>query len=71
MLVRVPVATRTILAVPEGALTRKAGLDMLTLKNGNIEVEITVVPGPVVEGPDGPLREILSGLRTGDMVILP
>jgi hypothetical protein len=29
------------------------------------------VPGPVVATPDGPMVEILSGLRSGDTVILP
>jgi RND family efflux transporter MFP subunit len=71
VLVRVPVATRSAIAVPEAAIHRRAGLDFVTLRDGAETHDVTVVPGPLVETARGPLREILSGLRAGDSVVLP
>lgn len=71
VLVRVPVASRSVLAVPETAIEQRAGLDLVTIKTTAGEAEVTVIPGRVVTGPDGPLREILTGLRAGDTVIVP
>lgn len=71
VLVQVPVAARQVLAVPEAALEQRAGLDLLRLTSAEGEAEITVIPGALIEGPDGPLREILTGLRAGDTVIVP
>ena len=72
ILVRVPVGTRA------GA-GRSARRDPATAR-GSIwsrsrstaaRRTVTVVPGPVVDTPDGPMVEILTGLRSGDTVILP
>lgn len=71
VLVRVPVATRQVLAVPQAAIEQRAGLDLVTIKTAEGEVEVTVIPGAEVAGPDGTLREILTGLRAGDTVITP
>jgi RND family efflux transporter MFP subunit len=71
ILVRVPVSTRSVLAVPEAAIRRVAGLDLVEIATGDGARQVTVVPGPVVATPDGPRVEILSGLRDGDTVILP
>lgn len=71
VLVQVPVAVRQVLAVPDGAIEQRAGLDLVVIKSGDDEVEITVIPGSEVAGPDGPMREILTGLRAGDTVIVP
>lgn len=71
VLVRVPVASREVLAVPEGAITSRAGLDFVTIHTAAGEGEVTVVPGGLVETPAGPMREILTGLRAGDTVMLP
>ena len=71
ILVRVPVSQREVLAVPEAAITTRAGLDIVTISAGGHEAEVTVVPGEIVDTADGPMREILTGLRAGDTVILP
>lgn len=71
IMVQVPVAARQVLAVPDAAIEQRAGLDLVRLKTPEGEVEITVIPGAEVAGPDGPLREILTGLRAGDKVITP
>lgn len=71
ILVRVHVGTRTALAIPEAAIRQVAGLDLVELFIGGESRTVTVVPGPIVATPDGPMIEILSGLRSGDTVILP
>jgi multidrug efflux pump subunit AcrA (membrane-fusion protein) len=71
VLVQVPVGTRQALAVPQAAIRRSAGLDLVVISTGGVARTVTVVPGPVVATPDGPMVEILSGLRAGDTVILP
>lgn len=71
VLVRVPVAARQVLAVPDAAIEQRAGLDLVTIKTAEGAVQVTVIPGAEVAGPDGPLREILTGLRAGDTVITP
>jgi RND family efflux transporter MFP subunit len=71
VLVRVPVAQRRVLALPEAAIRRQAGLDLVTIRLGDNQREVTVVPGALVETEAGPLREILSGLVAGDVVVLP
>lgn len=71
VLVRVPVESRQVLAVPQTAIEQRAGLDLVKIKGIEGEVEVTVIPGAEVQGPDGPLREILTGLRAGDTVIVP
>lgn len=71
VLVRVPVATRQVLAVPDAAIEQRAGLDLVRIKTATGEGEVTVIPGAEVAGPNGPLREILTGLRAGDTVIVP
>jgi hypothetical protein len=71
ILVRVPVGSRQVLAVPQGAIQRRAGLDLVELADNGQSRLVTVVPGPVVETADGPMVEILTGLRSGDMVIVP
>ena len=71
VLVQVPVGTRQTLAVPQAAIRRSAGLNLVAISTGGVARTVTVVPGPVVATPDGPMVEILSGLRAGDTVILP
>lgn len=71
VLVRVPVATRQVLAVPDSAIEQRAGLDLVTIKTADGTAQVTVIPGAEVAGPEGPLREILTGLRAGDTVVTP
>ncbi len=71
VLVRIPIGTRPAIVVPQEAIRRRAGLDLVTIKVADGEQSVTVVPGPMVDTPKGPMREILSGLRAADTVIVP
>lgn len=71
ILVRVQIGTRQALAVPQGAIRRISGLDLVEIRMGDAVRTVAVVPGPMVVTPDGPMVEILSGLRSGDTVIVP
>lgn len=71
VLVRVPVEVRHVLAVPDAAIEQRAGLDLVRIKTAEGEAEVTVIPGAEVAGATGPMREILTGLRAGDTVIVP
>jgi len=68
VLVHVPVATRQAIAVPQQAVMTRSGIDIVRLAGGS---EVAVVPGRMVETEAGPRLEILSGLRSGDRVIVP
>lgn len=67
VLVRLPIDTREVIAVPEAALAQRFGLDFVTVGSA----ERVVVPGQrhVVDGSG--YIEILSGLRAGEAVVLP
>lgn len=71
VLVRVQIGTRLTLAIPEAAVQRSAGLDLVNVVAGDVTRSVSVVPGAIVITAKGPLVEILSGLRSGDMVIVP
>lgn len=71
VLVRVPVGSRMALAVPAAAIRRSAGLDLVDITEGGETRTVAVVPGSALVTENGPLVEILSGLRAGDMVVLP
>lgn len=71
VLVRVQIGTRLTLAIPEAAVQRSAGLDLVNVVAGDVTRSVAVVPGAIVSTAKGPLVEILSGLRSGDMVIVP
>lgn len=71
VLVRVQIGTRLTLAIPEAAVQRSAGLDLVNVVAGDVTRSVSVVPGAIVTTAKGPLVEILSGLRSGDMVIVP
>ncbi|MCU0883879.1 MAG: efflux RND transporter periplasmic adaptor subunit [Beijerinckiaceae bacterium] len=71
VLVRVPVAERGALTVPPGAIRTRAGLDIVTISDQGKQRDIIVVTGEMVATPDGRHREVLTGLRAGDRVIIP
>lgn len=71
VLVRVPVAKRAVLAVPPDAVTSRSGLDFVRVRTAHGAAEVTVIPGALVETADGPRREILTGLRAGDTILVP
>ncbi|HLS69560.1 MAG TPA: efflux RND transporter periplasmic adaptor subunit [Kiloniellales bacterium] len=71
MLVWIPVAQRSALAVPPEAVTMRHGIDYLHVAGKAGPLEIAVIPGEILQRPEGALVEILTGLREGDRVILP
>ncbi len=68
VLVHVPIGRRSALVVPAAAIERRAGLDIVRVRDGDRLRDVAVVPGP--RHADGTV-EILSGLRAGDRVVVP
>nr|WP_245759320.1 efflux RND transporter periplasmic adaptor subunit [Tranquillimonas alkanivorans] len=69
--VRLPVGEREALLVPQAALHQVGGLDYVWTEPENADrLRRTVVPGREVSIDGEPWREILSGLTTGDRVVL-
>lgn len=71
VLVQLPVGTRQSLLVPSDAVTTRAGMEFVTLRDGDRTVERVVLSGQVINQPDGAFTEILTGLAVGDEVVLP
>lgn len=65
--VRLPIGTRSALLVPEAAVSRRFGLDFLTVSGA----ERTVVLGQRHDIDGVPMIEVLSGLRAGETVVTP
>lgn len=69
--VRLPVGERQAILVPEAALSRAGGLDIVEIETEAGEVlGRAVVPGATVMVEGAPWREILTGLEEGDRVVL-
>ena len=71
ILVRVPVSERVTLALPGNAIETRAGIDFVHVVEKDGVRAVAVIVGGPVETPDGVHREILTGLKTGDRVVLP
>lgn len=71
ILVRVPVGQRQALLVPHSALVTRAGLDFVRIREGDHEVERSVVPGEVMVIDGAEMVEILTGLHAGDNILVP
>lgn len=71
VLVEVPVGARQALVVPATALSTRSGLDFVRVVTEGGEVERTVVPGERFLRDGAPHVEILTGLRSGETVVLP
>lgn len=69
VLVRLPLAERTALMVPETALVSRAGLDFVAVLAGDAPMMRAVVPGGVQDVDGVAMVEILSGLVAGDVVL--
>ena len=67
--VRLPVGERMAILVPQAALSRTGGLDFVTVEGPEGAVRRVVVPGAVVRRDGAEMREILSGLQPGDIVV--
>lgn len=69
--VRLPVGQRMAILVPQSALSRSGGLDFVTVQGLDGPVRRAVVPGATISQDGAEMREILSGLRPGDVVVTP
>ena len=63
--------TRQALAVPPEAIETRAGLDLVRIQGADGPVEVVVLPGAALTTAEGARVEILTGLRAGDVVLLP
>ena len=68
MLVRLPVAERKALLVPESSITTRAGLDFVGLEQPGGVALRSIVPGQphLIDGL--PMIEVMSGLQAGDVI---
>ncbi|MCA0918802.1 efflux RND transporter periplasmic adaptor subunit [Pseudooceanicola nanhaiensis] len=69
--VRLPVGTRRALLVPDTALSHAGGLDFVTVKAGEGTLQRVVVPGEMLTLDGVTLRDVLTGLEPGDVVVTP
>jgi len=67
--VRLPIATRKALLVPEAALTQTGGLDFVTVETATGPQQRVVLPGARVTQDGTQWREILTGLMAGETVV--
>jgi RND family efflux transporter MFP subunit len=70
-LVWVPVGNRELLAVPRSAVTTRHGIDYVTLATDAGPMEVAVILGETFADPSGERVEVLTGLRSGDRLVLP
>lgn len=70
-MVWIPVAQRSVLAVPPHALVTRRGVDYVRVATAGGAIEVAVIPGETLLLGDAPRIEILSGLRDGDRIVLP
>lgn len=71
VLAEVPVGERRVLAVPRAAVRTESGIDFLTLATPAGPREVTVILGRPLDLAGASGVEILSGLRSGDRVVIP
>jgi multidrug efflux pump subunit AcrA (membrane-fusion protein) len=69
-LVWIPVAQRTVLAVPPEAVTTRHGIDYVRIAADGGGREVAVILGETIPTADGPRVEVLTGLRDGDRVTM-
>lgn len=70
-LVWIPVGQRSIITVPPQAVTLRHGIDYVRIETDTGPREVAVIVGEAVHTPDGAHVEVLTGLRSGDRVIVP
>ena len=69
VLVELPVGDRQALLVPSASVSNRAGVDFVTVREGDTVVERAVVTGETVKMDGNDKIEILSGLSVGDVVV--
>lgn len=67
-LVWIPVAQRTLLAVPPETIATRHGIDYVRIATDTGAREIAVILGETLQTAEGPRVEVLTGLRDGDRV---
>jgi hypothetical protein len=70
-LVWIPVAQRSVLAVPRQAVATRHGIDYVRVVAAGGPRVVAVIRGVAIAPDEGPRIEILTGLRNGDRVIVP
>ncbi len=70
-LVWVPVAHRTVLAVPLNAVTTRHGVDYVRLATRDGPIDVAVVLGESFERGGAKLVEVLTGIAVGDRLLVP
>lgn len=68
--VRLPVAQRAAILIPDSAIETRGGLDFVAVETANGNIKRAIVPGPAHDRGGSVWREILSGLAAGDKVII-
>ncbi len=68
--VRLPVAEREALLVPDEALERVGGIDLVQVETAQGVLKRAVVPGGLVVRDGRAWREILTGLNAGDVIVV-
>ncbi len=69
VLVEVPVGERPALLIPREAVTTRGGLDFVTVRQGDAEVDRAVLLAETTGA--AALVEVLTGLAPGDVVVTP
>jgi hypothetical protein len=67
----VPVASRSVIAIPLAAITTRSGIDYVQIASGSGTTAVPVLVGERIRGEGPPMVEILSGLADGDRVVTP
>ncbi len=70
-LVWIPIARRSVIAVPARAITTRHGIDYVRIVTGSGSLEVAVILGEAIPADDGPRVEVLTGLRDGDRIVMP
>ena len=70
-LVWIPVAQRSVLAVPPQVIVTRHGIDYVRIITDDGPIEIAVILGETIGTDDGSRIEVLTGLRDGDRIALP
>lgn len=72
ILVDVPIGTRQALLAPQSAIISRHGMDFIRVENQDgLAVERTVMLGAALTGEHKGMIEVISGLSSGDTVVLP
>jgi RND family efflux transporter MFP subunit len=70
-LISIPVGKRSVLAVPQKAVTTLHGVDYVSIAAAIGSMDVAVILGETFQNNGGTLVEILTGLKDGDRIVLP